>query len=209
MTRCTLIPINLHNPDEYAELKAQRVQCGWDSTDTALLKWRAKQDENLKSFFWITVPSESAPSKAIRVGHISLDAYSDPPDLGLASPDKSTLTIQNFFIRPEHRGSGLGNHVLALAEGMATQEPWGSPRCRFVTINTLSKRYFYAEGPEGKGMWARLGGPAPKICNAEWYERRGYVWWKSEPRYQERTSEGEEVRLWADFMRKAVMDGEV
>ncbi|RHZ48586.1 uncharacterized protein CDV56_105045 [Aspergillus thermomutatus] len=211
---CTLVPINLHNPAEYAELQSQRVQCGWDADDTKILSWREKQDQNLKSFFWITLPATSTPGDntdnrteeklAIRAGHISLDSYADPPDPELARADKSVLTIQNFFIRPEYRCNGLGGKVMDLVEGMASQEPWGSPACRFVTVNALSRRYFYEEGPEGLGLWEILEEKKPAMCNVDWYARRGYVCWKSEPRYRERLKSGEEIMIMADFLRKAV-----
>jgi GNAT superfamily N-acetyltransferase len=212
---CTLVPINLHNPDEYAELQAQRLKCGWDAEDSKLLAWREKQDQKLKSFFWITIPAPSTPGeyadkqaedkRTIRAGHISLDAYADPPDPELACADRSVLTIQTFFILPEYRGNGLGNKAMDLVEGMASQEPWGSPACRFVTVNTPSRRYFYEDFPEKRAIWETWADNRPVMCNVDWYSRRGYVCWKSEPRYRERLKNGEEVMIVADFLRKAII----
>ncbi|RHZ51512.1 hypothetical protein CDV55_101334 [Aspergillus turcosus] len=206
---CTLVPINLHNPDEYAELQAQRLQCGWDAEDTKLLAWREKQDQNLKSFFWITIPAPSTPGEhadkqaedkpSIRAGHISLDAYADPPDPELACADKSILTIQTFFTLPEYRGNGLGNKAMDLVEEMASQEP-----CRFVTVNAMSRRYFYEDFPEKEALWETWAENPPVMCNVDWYSRRGYEYWKSEPRYREKLKNGEEVMIVADFLRKAI-----
>jgi hypothetical protein len=193
---CTLTPINLHNPPEYTELQHQRQKCGWDSEDSSLLAWRAKQDANLKSFFWITIPSPTDPDSCIRAGHISLDAYAEPPDLELANPDRSVLTIQTFFILPEYRG-GLGRRAMDLVEALAAQEP----RCKYVTLNALSKKYFYEES----WFWDKLERERPSVCAVEWYERRGYVWWKSEPRYREPRLYGGEVIVWADFLRKPLL----
>lgn len=211
---CTLVPINLHNPEEYAELQAQRVQCGWDAEDSKILAWREKQDQNLKSFFWITLPAPSPPrdsaddhpdeKRTIRAGHISLDAYADPPDPELACADKSVMTIQTFFILPEYRRNGLGRKAMDLVEGMASQEPWGSPACRFVTVNAVSRRYFYEDWPEKRALWETCADNPPAMCNVDWYTRRGYVHWKTEPRYPERLKSGEEVKILADFLRKAI-----
>ncbi|KAG2420924.1 hypothetical protein HFD88_000538 [Aspergillus terreus] len=213
----TLIPINLHNPPEHAELQAQRRICGWDYTDAALLAWRQKQDAGLKSFFWITIPAALADTSpqagstdpetgAVRAGHISLDAYADPPDPELARADRSILTIQTFFVRPEYRSLGLGRAAMDLVETMAGQEPYGSPRCQYVAVTSMSKRYYYDEtaGPDGTGLWALLGREVPRVCAVDWYERRGYVRWKSEKRWTDVSPEGKEVTLVADFLRKPV-----
>lgn len=197
---CTLIPINLHNPAEFAELKQQRRKCGWDYDDANLIAWRDKQDANLKSFFWITVPSQSTDANAprsIRAGHISLDSYANPPDPELATADRSNLTIQTFFIDPVHRG-GLGRKAMDIVEAMASEEPYGSPKCKYLTLNGLSRRYFYEE----THFWDKLDRVRPAVCAVEWYERRGYVYWKSEPRYHEPLLEGEDAIIWADFLRK-------
>ncbi|KAE8372961.1 hypothetical protein BDV26DRAFT_273022 [Aspergillus bertholletiae] len=193
---CVLMPINLHNPAEFAELKQQRRQCGWDFEDASLLAWRDKQDAKLKSFFWITVPSPSTGPDAtrIRAGHISLDSYASPPDPELAMADRSVLILQTFFIDPQYRG-GLGRKAMDIVEAMAGKEPYGSPQCKYLTLTSLSKRYFYEEADR----WAKWNNERPAICTSEWYERRGYVMWKSEPRYR---GEGGEVDIWADFLRK-------
>ncbi|KAL5362097.1 hypothetical protein BJX96DRAFT_153395 [Aspergillus floccosus] len=224
----TLVPINLHNPPEHAELQAQRRLCGWDYSDAALLKWRQKQDAGLKNFFWITSPKAVADKSpqtdspdadtatdpetgAVRAGHISLDAYADPPDLELARADRSILTIQTFFVRSEYRSLGLGRAAMDLVETMAGQEPYGSPRCEYVTVTSTSKRYYYNEtaGPDGTGLWALLGREVPRVCAVDWYERRGYVRWKSEKRWSDVSLDGEKVDLVADFLRKPVPRGVV
>lgn len=208
---CTLVPINLDNPSEFTELQRQRIICGWNHSDADIRKWREKQREGLKSFFWITLPAAASSTgsttttEPVRAGHISLDSYCDPPDPELARSDKTIMTIQNFFILPEYRGSGLGRQAMDLVESMATKEPFGSPQCKFITVNTLSKRYFYDEGPEWKGTLKDLAREPPAFSNQEWYERRGYVQWKEEPRYEERTRDGSVVVLVASFLRKAVV----
>ncbi|KAL1961490.1 hypothetical protein VTN77DRAFT_1669 [Rasamsonia byssochlamydoides] len=184
---CTLTPINLDNPSEYTELRHQRIICGWDFSDDKLRKW----------------PSSSTATELVRAGHISLDSYCDPPDPELATSDKTIMTIQTFFILPEYRGTGLGRQAMDLVESMATKEPFGSPQCNFITVNTLSKRYLRDEWPEWRGIWKDLTREPPAFSNQEWYERRGYVQWKEEPRYHERTRDGREVVLVASFLRKA------
>ncbi|KAE8147041.1 hypothetical protein BDV25DRAFT_169432 [Aspergillus avenaceus] len=201
--KCTLHPINLHNPTEFTELQRQRHKCGWLYDNAALETWRSKQDARLKSFFWIIIPSNTGPDH-IRAGHISLDSYTDPPDLELASSDRSALTIQTFFILPEYRGDGLGRKAMDLVEALATQEPYGSRECEYVTMTSMSKKYYYSEEVEWRGIWERLVRERPVVCPVDWYERRGYVRWKSEPRFREVDVDGEEVVIVADFLRRAL-----
>ena len=204
--RSTLLPINLHDPIEFLELQRQRTICGWFYSDLELIKWRDLQDQKLKSLFWITLPASSGdpdPQGAcLRVGHISLDAYADPPDLEVANPDKSILTVQTFFILPEYRADGFGRLAMDLTERLATQEPYGSEKCRWLTVNTVSKRYVFDESPEWQGCWAKMGLAIPKWSNEVWYERRGYVKWKEEPRYKLTTLDGQRIVLVAVFLRK-------
>ncbi|RHZ63415.1 uncharacterized protein CDV56_102387 [Aspergillus thermomutatus] len=210
-TKCLLEPVNFHDADQFAELHRQRTICGWDSDPQTLTKWKGKQQENLKALFWVTIPNPSTGDEnkndnaiAIRAGHIALDAYCDPPELDLARADKSVLAISSFFILPEYRSYGLGRRAMRLVEEMAIAEPYGSPRCRFIALTALSKRYVYDEGPEWRGLWGRLGMSPPSFSIQEWYESLGYVSWKEEPLYEERTLDGEVVKLWEAFMRKEV-----
>ncbi|KAJ0418225.1 hypothetical protein BJY00DRAFT_288134 [Aspergillus carlsbadensis] len=216
---CTLVPINLDDPSEYEELRQQRLVCGWNNTPEALALWHEKQRAGLKAFFWITTtkaaPSSETESKSesgsespepsplrIRAGHISLDAYTEPPDCNVANTSKTRLTIRTFFILPEHRSSGLGRASMTQIESLAGHEPYGSPHCEFTTLDCLSKEHYYDPvlGPEVRKVMP--------ICNQEWYERMGYVVWKVEPRYEDTVVlEGGEVReivYKAAFMRKAV-----
>ncbi|PWY87130.1 hypothetical protein BO94DRAFT_535231 [Aspergillus sclerotioniger CBS 115572] len=204
----TLTPINLHHPPEYTLLQHHRTICGWHSTDDVLLSWREKQDAGLKSFFWITIPNPepNESSTPIHAGHISLDSYADPPDPDLARADRSILTIQTFFILPEYRAGGLGREAMTLVEALATKEPYGSPRCEYLTVNTTSKGYYVDGAGEKRRQMLRVKqeeeGGFPVVL---WYERLGYVWWKTEERYKYVDGEkGEEVWIEADFLRKRV-----
>ncbi|KAI9369858.1 hypothetical protein BJX61DRAFT_124590 [Aspergillus egyptiacus] len=202
---CTLVPINLTNPSEYEKLRHQRTVCGWSNTADVFENWRKKQEAGLKSFFWIMVPcgeskNESTVSDTtpVRVGHISLDAYADPPDYDLANEKKTNLTIQQFFILPQYRSGGLGRTVMKMIEDMATKKPYGSPDCEYITLNTMSKKHYYDDvtGPYIRSVMA--------ICNQEWYERQGYVSWKEEPRYEDTLPDKTQVVFDAVFMRKRV-----
>ncbi|KAI9039596.1 uncharacterized protein KD926_009321 [Aspergillus affinis] len=223
----TLVPVNLADAKEYSEFQRQRLICGWSSSDETLAFYREKQEQKLKSLFWITISSPDASSSSsssttsestdaepteetesiIRAGHISLDAYNDPPhDPDLVAADKSTLAIQNFFLLPEYRKLGLGHAAMDRLESLARTEPYGSPNCRFLALSTLSKRYIYQEGPEWKGLWAKFGAEAPTFSAHAWYETRGYELFKEEPRYPITSEDGAtSVKLVLAFMRKRVV----
>ncbi|RAL07254.1 uncharacterized protein BO97DRAFT_446989 [Aspergillus homomorphus CBS 101889] len=217
---CQLRPINLHDPSDFTEMQRQRQICGWDHEAPKIESWRNKQDEGLKGFYWVCIPDPSSGSSSsssssssiattssstIRAGHISLDAYSDPPDADLARADRSVLTVQTLFILPEYRGLGLGRRAMDLVEEKArTQEP----KCRYLALTTLSERHFVDESPEGTGVWARTGSAPPRMgCNQWWYARRGYVFWKEEPRWTDKGLDGSEVAFYAAFMRMDVRAG--
>lgn len=202
---CTLIPMNLHDPLEFEVLSQQRVICGWNYEPKIIAAWREMMDQGLKSLFWISLPDGT------RAGHISLDSadrYSpdDTLDLELANPDRSVMTITTFFIRHEYRSGGLGRAAMDILEDYATQEPYGSPHCRAITVNTLSRKYYEDDAEEWRGIWKRLVGrkaPPRGRSNEDWYHRRGYVTWKEIPKYKEnRTIDGSEITFLAVFMRK-------
>ncbi|KAL2800605.1 hypothetical protein BJX66DRAFT_332167 [Aspergillus keveii] len=197
----TLIPVNLNDPVEYEELRQQRITCGWDNTVQILSLWQEKQAQGLKSLFWVTelLPDSKSPFP-IRAGHISLDAYASPIDYDLANANKTNLTIQTFFILPEYRSRGLGSRAIKLIEGMARSAPYGSSECKYITLNCMSKKYYF---DETMGPYVRRFMP---ICNQQWYEKLGYVAWKEEPRYEhtiiEENEERRDVVYDAVFMRK-------
>ncbi|KAL2810150.1 hypothetical protein BJX63DRAFT_328827 [Aspergillus granulosus] len=207
---CTLIPINLNNPSEYEELRNQRLACGWDHTPEKLALWQEKQAAGLKSFFWIATkvgsessasPSESTPT--IRAGHISLDAYTEPPDPSVANSSKTNLTISSFFIMPQHRAAGLGSASMKLIESLAISAPYGSPNCESITLACISKKHYYDP------VLAPHVRKVTPICNQEWYEKMGYVVWKVEPRHEDsivlESGERMDVVYDAASMRKRVV----
>lgn len=63
---------------------------------------------------------------------------------------------------------------------------------KFITLNTMT-----ASNAQSKDFWAMIGveyDPKARV-NQHWYERRGYVAYKVEPRYKEKNRKGEEVLL--------------
>jgi GNAT superfamily N-acetyltransferase len=173
------------------------VICGWHSDPQTLQKW--KDQKELKKLFWITIPDKEA---TIRAGHISLDAFPGLLEPGMAKENEIELSISSFFILPKYRKLHLGKHAVNQLEGLARQKPFGDPRCRYITLTALSKRYVYDEAPEWRGMWQRLGMHLPSFSIQEWYEKLGYVSWKVEPLYEEKALDGETIVLWEAFMRK-------
>lgn len=117
-----LIPVNLDDPDECVILRAQRIICGWKIEIAQ--KVRKQMAEGRRTLYWICLPPNpealeaySAPDIAelpriarehddmyLPIGHISLDKQDWPevegmePELGLASPDGSILTITTLFV---------------------------------------------------------------------------------------------------------------
>lgn len=208
---CILEPINLHNPVEFDELQRQRVKCGWYHEREFIEKWRKMADEQTKSMFWI-VPIHliGTPSPACFVGHIAFQSVSNEnrdasdSELDMANPDKSVLLISTFFILPEYSGGGLGRAAMEELEVMTRIEPYGSLKCKALTLHTASRRY--VEDDEGEWRRVREGlvqTLPPKGRSVEdWYTRMGYVKWKEEPRYPEKLADGSDVVLVASFLKK-------
>jgi GNAT superfamily N-acetyltransferase len=194
--------INLHDSLEFDELIQQRIACGWNFARADIENYRTAMDKKLKSLFWITLSKNPT-----RIGHVSLDSYTSPPDPELALPDKSILTIQTFFILEAHRSGGVGGRVMDEVEELATKEPYGSPNCREVTINTLSTASLERSLPTWLEVWRKAGVPRPDWSmwsKESWYAKRGYVKWKEEVRYEDDTNEAKVASLEAAFMRKTL-----
>lgn len=200
-----LVPLDLSNQDDFLELQRQRKVCGWDYITEKIQYWQEKQNEGVKSPFWIVIADSASPA-LVRIGHVSLDSFCDPPDQDLARADRTVMTIQSFFILPEFQEKRLGRKVVQLLERMAKEEPYGSPKCKFIAINTLHKRYHYENGPDALGIWELLDGhKKPKFCMEEWYERLGYVRFKEAPRYPEVLRDGSSVMITSAFLRKPLL----
>ena len=146
--------------------------------------------------------SPSATVFTIRAGHISLDSYAEPADSEVALEDRSTMTVQTFFILPEYRTGGVGRAAMDLVEVLATQEPYGSPHCHTLTLTTVNKKHIEIDAPEWRGVWKRAGMDVPPFSNEVWYEKLGYVYWKEETRYNAVGLDGSPLHLIASFMRK-------
>lgn len=206
-----LVPINLDDLVEFAELQDQRKVCGWDHETEVINTWRDKQKQKLKALFWVviednlsTVSPEDNKNRSVRIGHVSLDSESNPPDPELAREDKTILTIRSFFILPQYQSGGFGRRVMEIVETLATKEPYGSPQCKAIALTTLHKRYLYDDSPEWGGIYKHLSRGKPPFSLEEWYEKLGYVRWKTEPRYPERTIDGRDILKVASFMRKTL-----
>ena len=164
-----------------------------------------------------TTSSSSTPSNtsnttttptttSIRAGHVALASQSHPPHPLLARPDKSILTISTFFIHPLYRSLGLGRTTLDLLEPMASQLPYGSPNCREICVDTMSAKYVEDVDGNGGREWEaiRENAKMSPYSKQRWYERRGYVVFHEEKRYQDRGKKGEVVWIDAVFLRKVL-----
>lgn len=208
---CVLDPINLNDPYQFGELSRQRAACGWHFEPEKIESWRKAIDAKTKALFWINLrkPTAGALNEECvdnRVGHISLDSDKDPPDDRLAKPDKSVLEISSLYVLPEYRRLGLASAAVKQLESRAKIEPYGSPDCKAITVNTVSRRYLRDEGEECQRIrLARALMPRDLgFSTEEWYERLGYVTFQEEYVYQEKLLDGTEVKLLAALMRKEI-----
>ncbi|PSR82445.1 hypothetical protein BD289DRAFT_14144 [Coniella lustricola] len=213
-TTCILEPVDFSDEGQCAELLRQREICGWAKTQEDIAAWREATAARIKSMFWIQkVVAEQdaqppgAASSLIRIGHVSLDAEAEPPNLELANPhDRSVLTISRLFILPEHRKGGVGRAAVAMLEEYARQEPYGSRNCRTIAITTLSRRY--CEEDAYRAEYLLASGESEPLqrgtSNEDWYARMGYVKWKDEPLYLQPMAGRQDFRLVAAYMRKAI-----
>ena len=197
---CSLKPIDLNEEIQFNELQRQRTLCGWNYDDQTLQSW--KENSKLKNLFWITIsdPEDETKSTSIRVGHISLDPSSGILEPGLLEGDEIDLSLSTFFIVPEHRALKLGRKAVQLLEKLAVTKPYGDPRCRYLTLCALSKRYIYDE--EFRGLWSKFGAVQPPFSIQEWYENIGYTTWKEIPITEANSLDGETFQLWEALMRK-------
>jgi len=201
----TLQPINLYNQGEFDELLRQRVLCGWHDNAEAIEAWRVAVDQKTKSLFWI-IPSPS-PSPTVEsryAGHIALMSEASPPDEDQARPDKTVMMLSNLFVLKEYRRGGIARAAVEIIEKYARIEPYGSPNCKVITVNTISRRYTEDDGEEWRGSYARRGmEPPPKGSALEdWYARMGYVKWKEAPTYEDTFLDGTPLMLVAAYLRK-------
>ena len=230
--KCRLDPINLHDSAQVTELLSQRVLCGWDSEHDVLLKWRDEQDQGSRHMFWVMrlVPSQDSSCHdsnsgdgsstslnrevevEVRAGHIALTTPSPdlipPSTIAVTTPNPSranTLSVNSLFIHPSHRTHSLGRTAVSLIERAACTL---HPSTRYLTLTALSDRYLDDDGPEGRGIWARIGWEVPGGSVRGWYERLGYVGWKEGVVYEvdvvEGVGKGGTVGLWEVFMWKGV-----
>jgi GNAT superfamily N-acetyltransferase len=202
-----LVPINLHNTIEFDELLRQRVICGWDFSPSTIEAWRAAGDAHTTAMFWIIPKSRSElPPPQCYTGHImgQLKAESFENESGVG---ECVFHISNLFVLPDRRSGGFGRTAVEALESWAKMKPYGSPECKAITLNALSRRYIEDDGAEWRGMYAKICAnlhidlPVKGSSNEDWYARMGYIKWKEAPAYPVKL-DGEEIKLIAASLRK-------
>lgn len=227
----SLVIMNISDPDQRAELKTQRISCGWNHSDDTLDKWRdlstVPEDKPYapKTFFWIVL------ADGTRAGHVCLDrdphlhpAAGNAVDDGrveeirdsadarsvAAIPVEKTVRVTVLHILSAHQGRGLANATMDALEAMATRPPYGFADCEAVDLDTLDRRYLTQEGRDWMGIWERMGvdtgGRRGRIV-MDWYVWRGYVPYRREEKYVQRLRDGVDWKLWGVVMRKRVGKG--
>jgi GNAT superfamily N-acetyltransferase len=161
--------------------------------------------------FWVVPPSLSQlPAPQRYGGHISMQSKTESPDDKLARADNPVLHLFNLFILPEHRRGGLGRAAVLALEAWAKVEPYGSPECKAITLNAISRRYIEDDGEEWRGLYTRvctslgIEVPAKGSSNEDWYARMGYVKWTEKPMYPV-FLDGSEIMLNAALLRKELV----
>lgn len=195
---CHLELMDLTKEEEFTELARQRRICGWDFDIPTINLWKSQPE--LKKLFWIMLPDPEAGSNPIRAGHISLGPSQGFLEPGLLQEDEIDLTLGSFFILPDYRARKLGRCVVQLLEDEAVKKPHGDPRCRYLTLSALSKRYVYES--LARIAYAKTGMPKPPFSIQEWYEKLGYVTQREVPLYSEVNDYGDMMSLWEALMRK-------
>lgn len=190
-----LEPINLHSSTEFQELLRQRTLCGWDKTQSILETWRSQKTLSL---FWIVPSSQPGLAGPPRhVGHIAMANKPSPAG-------KPTQHICNLFVLPEHRGGGLASSAVRELEAWARKDA----ACEAITLNALSRRY--VEDDAERVFYAKvcasldIAMPEKGSSNEDWYARMGYVKEREERLYPI-VLEGEEILLWAAWLRKGLV----
>ena len=105
--------------------------------------------------------------------------------------------LSTFFVLRSKQGSGLGNGVMDYMEAMARVQ---------LGVRTLTLTTPPASSLRGDEMRIKRGmqpliGPASKFVPQEWYTRRGYETYKTQPYYTWVTKAGE------TFLAPAVVSG--
>ncbi|GAA5981436.1 hypothetical protein JCM10908_004108 [Rhodotorula pacifica] len=199
---------------EVAELRRQRVLCGWGLEKVDL--WLKQVQRGVKNLYWIYVdpqppiaefePLNLEPTKYgppppdptfAPIGHVSLDWEDYEGEIELADKERGILTLATFFILGSLQGSGLGNLVMREMEKMAASPELDAS---VLTLNTL-------DGNVGRdpAFWARLGVPYKTRINEDWYARLGYTpFRRGVERYPSKAFDGTEFLAEAVFMSKAL-----
>ncbi|KWU46931.1 hypothetical protein RHOSPDRAFT_31754 [Rhodotorula sp. JG-1b] len=201
-------------PTEVAELRRQRVLCGWGLENVD--QWLKQVERGVKNLYWIYVDPQPAlsatemlnlePTKAgppppdpnfTPIGHVSLDWEDYGGEDELADKAKRICTLATFFILGSLQGGGLGNLVMREMEQMAAGPELDAS---VLTLNTLD-----GDVHRDPAFWAKLGVPHKSRCNEDWYTRLGYsAFRRGIPRYPSIAFDGSEFLAEAVYMRKTL-----
>jgi GNAT superfamily N-acetyltransferase len=202
-----LEPMNLHDPAQFDALQRQRVLCGWNYSDSDLEGWRAQADKGIVCMFWVVPQSANQlPAPARYAGHI-MGNLKTHADLGENGDGEYVFNIWNLFILRERRRGGIGKTAFQELESLARVAPYGSPECKALTLNAISRLYIEDDGEEWRGMYSKLCAsrnlelPPKGRSTEDWYAMMGYVKWREEPAYPVEV-DGKHYKLVSVYMRK-------
>ncbi|GAA6012728.1 hypothetical protein JCM10207_005339 [Rhodosporidiobolus poonsookiae] len=206
------------NERDVAELRRQRVLCGWGAHAVDL--WCEMARKGVRNLYWIfpfdpeaygPLPDDEPlsqetsklgpppPDPSFRpLGHVSLDWEDYAGDTSLCDREKGIITLASFFILKSQQGRRLGSTVMKELEELAAGPEL---RATVVTLDTFDGEL--AKTPE---YWLKQGLPfiPDSRVNEDWYARLGYVAYKRGIPWFPAISayDGVPYKLEAVFMRK-------
>ncbi|KAK9895206.1 hypothetical protein P389DRAFT_172773 [Cystobasidium minutum MCA 4210] len=218
-------PLNPDDLKEIAELRRQRLLCGWGSD--SIDKWLDMIRKGDRLMFWIvddndnSAPVENEPRFCeyldgvdmhqeeipssdpdfLPVGHFALDWIDYLGDKTLADRDKGKITFTSLYVLMSKRGKGYASKALFEAERIAKDEL----HCSIITLNTLPARY-----STNADWWASQGLKQPQVpVYEEWYRSNGYLAYLEVLRHKYRTIDGKECTVPCVNMEKRLKPDDV
>jgi GNAT superfamily N-acetyltransferase len=129
-----LFEVNPPSESDLADLRAQRIACGW-KVET-IPQWVKEVQEGHRLMWFICEKAQESSHTMESIGMISLNLYDpeDPSIANLRAPDAQRgdrVEISLLFVYPKHSGKGVGGQAIRYLEDLGREMG-----ARVVTMNT-------------------------------------------------------------------------